>query len=112
MKTIGVVVQPDHLARIANARTPFPAVLELVWNALDADATTIRVRLVPNNMSGLEKIVVEDDGHGIPYSDAEALFSSLGGSWKKRGGRSPSGRLLMGKKGKGLFVAFGLVDHV
>jgi hypothetical protein len=112
MRTIGVVVQPDHLERIANSRTPFPAIFELIWNALDADANTVHVKLVQNELSGLEKIIVEDDGHGIPFDDSEDLFANLGGSRKRRGGRSPGGRILHGQRGEGRFRAFGLGEYV
>lgn len=112
MKTIGVKVQPDYLERIATAKSPFPAVSELVWNALDADANTVRVILAPNALTGLEKIIVEDDGHGIAFEDAEQFFSQLGGSWKRQANRSNGGRILHGKGGQGRFRAFGLGEYV
>ena len=35
-----VQVESDHLKRLSAAR-PIPAVAELIWNALDADATRV-----------------------------------------------------------------------
>ena len=40
--TFRVQVEHDHLRKLANA-TPVQAVAELVWNALDADATRVDV---------------------------------------------------------------------
>jgi hypothetical protein len=52
---------------------------------------------------------VADNGHGIPYPDAEDLFSRLGGSWKQGGHRShEKRRILHGKEGRGRFRAFAL----
>jgi hypothetical protein len=57
----------------------------------------------------MKSIEVADNGHGIPYDDAEKLFSNLGGSWKQGGKRSlEKRRLLHGKSGRGRFRAFAL----
>lgn len=47
---------------------PASAVAELIENALDADATRIAISV---ENGGLERIRVEDDGHGMDESDAE-----------------------------------------
>ena len=38
-KTIEIQVQDDHLERIAQTRNPILALAELIWNAVNADAT-------------------------------------------------------------------------
>src|SRR4051812_33585829 len=107
MQRYAVEVQGDHLAKLANAR-PVQAVAELIWNALDADGTKIEVEIERNELS-MVGIVVRDNGHGIPHADSSALFSKLGGSWKKHGSRSKmKGRMLHGQEGKGRFKAFAL----
>ena len=68
-----VEVQPDFLERQSKAR-PVQAVAELIWNGLDADASRVDVRLEYDEL-GMTKIVVRDDGHGIPYEDAPQLFT-------------------------------------
>ena len=78
-----VEVQADFLERQAKAR-PVQAVAELIWNGLDADATRIDVRLEYGEL-GMIKIVVRDNGQGIPLEEAPPLFTRLGGSWKKAG---------------------------
>ena len=61
------------------------------------------------NSVELKAIEVADDGHGIPYPDAESLFSRLGGSWKTGGRHSrEKRRILHGKEGRGRFRAFAI----
>lgn len=108
-RTIEIEVQNDHLERLAQVRKPVLAVAELIWNALDADATQVHVLLHDDALGELTAIEVTDNGHGMPYSDVETLFSRLGGSWKKGNKRSQErGRLLHGQEGRGRLRAFGL----
>ena len=108
-KAFEIQVQDDHLARIAQTRKPVLALAELIWNAVDADATRIDVTLINNDLDGLEAIEVTDNGHGIPYAQAEDLFSRLGGSWKQsRTHSNEENRILHGKEGRGRFRAFSL----
>ena len=102
-----VEVQSDFLQSQTTAK-PIRAVAELVWNGLDADATCVEVRLFRGEL-GMTKIVVRDNGHGIPYQDAPRFFTHLGGSWKKLGGKTKTeGRMLHGYEGRGRFKAFAL----
>ena len=102
-----VEVQPDFLERQSKAQ-PIQAVTELIWNGLDADASRVDVRLHYDEL-GMTKIVVRDNGHGIPHQDAPELFTRLGGSWKKPGGRTKKkNRLLHGYEGRGRFKVFAL----
>lgn len=99
-----VGLEKDHLAKISRA-APIPALAELIWNALDADAFNIEIFLQSNKL-GLYEIIIRDDGHGIPYPDSEKLFGSLGGSWKASKKQSPAGRYLHGQEGQGRFKSF------
>ena len=102
-----VEVQEDHLERLANAR-PVQAVAELIWNAVDADATRVEVEIDSTDL-GMQAITVRDSGHGIPFTDVQELFGHLGGSWKTHGNRSKTkSRMLHGKEGKGRFKALAL----
>lgn len=108
-KTFEIQVQDDHLERIAQTRKPILALAELIWNAVDADATQIDVTLVDDDLDGLKAIRVADNGHGIPFDEAQELFSHLGGSWKQsRLHSNEEKRILHGKEGKGRFRAFSL----
>ena len=64
-----VKIQPDFLERQAKAQ-PIAAVAELIWNGLDADAPAITVDLEDDNLGGLSRIIVTDNGQDIPYSEA------------------------------------------
>lgn len=108
-KTFEIKVHDDHLERIAQTRKPILALAELIWNAVDADATQVDVTLVDDELNGIKAISVTDNGHGIPFAEAEKLFSSLGGSWKQSRLHShEQKRILHGKEGKGRFRAFSL----
>jgi hypothetical protein len=88
-------------------------VIELVWNALDADAERVSIELDEQEMGGIARIVVVDDGHGMTVQDARAGFTTLGGSWK---GKVTSTRLkqraLHGREGRGRFFAATQAGHV
>ena len=102
-----VEVEKDHITKLSGAR-PVPAVAELIWNSLDADATKVHVSTESDEVA-MRAVVVRDNGHGIPREEVETLFSKLGGSWKRLGSRSKTkGRLLHGKEGKGRFKALAL----
>lgn len=108
MKTIPVNVKGDHIETLAAAKRPSASIAELIWNSLDADADRVAVNFDHNGLGGLERIRIADNGTGIPYDEAEALFGSLGGSWKTAKTRTKAGRSLHGKSGKGRFNAFAL----
>jgi hypothetical protein len=114
MKTIDVTVQKDHLEKLATTRKPTLAIAELIWNALDADATDVRVDFVDNGIGGTKQITVTDNGpKGMAYDRALQSFGDLGGSWKKTAVKTDAeGRLLHGKAGIGRFKAFALGNHV
>jgi histidine kinase/DNA gyrase B/HSP90-like ATPase len=108
MTEYSIEVQTDFLQRQTNAQ-PLAAVAQLIWNGLDADATTITVDFEDDNLGGMAKIVVTDDGHGIPHAEAPTLFRYLGGSWKKLAARTKTrNRMLHGQEGRGRFKAFAL----
>ncbi len=112
MKTVSVKVREDHLENLARTK-PMTALAELVWNALDADATEVRVEFITNELEGLDGIRIVDNGHGLDQKTALIVFQNLGGSWKRDGARSrDQHRILHGKYGKGRFRAFSLGNKV
>lgn len=106
-----VSLTKQHLERLAQTQ-PLTGIIELIWNALDADATEVRVEFVRNELDGLEEIRVRDDGHGILASAARGAFGGLGGSWKREAGQSPRGRALHGRDGRGRFRAAGIGNRI
>lgn len=98
-----------HVAELARLRDPVGAVEELVWNALDADAGRVVVALERNDLGGVERIRVEDDGTGMSAEQAEEYFRPIGTSWKKSSQGTPvKKRALHGKNGRGRVRAFAL----
>lgn len=112
MKKITVQVREDHLASLSRAK-PIAAVAELIWNALDADASEVRVEFEENALGGVETLFVRDNGSGLPHERALREFENLGGSWKRAAQHTHGRRrMLHGQYGKGRFRAFGLGARV
>lgn len=111
-KYVHVQAQPDHLESLARGK-PINALAELIWNALDADADQVHVRITDNELGSPVEIEVLDNGNGITVQEAEQAFGNLGGSWK-RDCRATTGtqKKLHGRNGKGRFKAFALGHDV
>ena len=109
-----LTVQADHLDRIVKSDV-VAGLAELIWNSLDAEATTINVDIHQTPLGGVDNVVVTDDGHGFGLEEVQEVMASLGGSWKatKADRKTKNGaRLLHGNKGEGRFRAFALGDRV
>jgi hypothetical protein len=101
-----VQVESDHIRKLT-AASPIAAVAELIWNAVDADATRVDVGIEGDGP--MQAIAVRDNGHGMPYEQVPVLFGRLGGSWKvHRHVSKLKSRMLHGKEGKGRFKALAL----
>lgn len=106
MTWLPVDVQADHLESLIRGEA-ISGVIELVWNAIDAEAENVGVVVAENPLGGVEEVRVEDDGHGMTRADVDEEFANLGGSWKRRAERSKHGkRVLHGADGKGRWRAF------
>ena len=110
MGKLTVSVQQDHLERLV--RSPLNGLAELVWNALDADATEVSMTTEENDAGGLESVSVVDNGRGITPERADIDFGHLGGSWKKTASSTDGGRALHGRLGQGRWSAYGLGEIV
>ena len=103
------------IARVTDGiyRQPGSALRELISNAYDADATRV---VVNTDAPRFERILVEDNGHGMSPEVLARLLFHIGGSAKRNEEgraykitaeddpfRSPHGRRLIGKIGIGLF---------
>jgi hypothetical protein len=110
-KFLDIGVEKDHIESITKAGG-LPALSELIWNSLDADASEIKIEYKKNGLEGFEYIKVIDNGHGLTYEKAQKVFSKLGGSEKKTVIQSPSGRRYHGKEGKGRYKSLSLGDSV
>jgi len=111
-KNVYIQSKRDHIVSLS-AATPLAALQELVWNALDADASEVRIDLVTNPLGGIDAIRVADNGTGIDILKVDDTFGGIGGSWKRDASRTPgTNRLLHGRRGKGRFKAFALGSRV
>lgn len=103
----------DFVTRHARQRDPVRAVVELVWNAIDAEADSVRIDLTLSDMDAIESVTVTDDGHGISSDEVQSTFGRIGGSWKALATRSKNDkRGLHGKLGEGRLRAFALGSRV
>ncbi|MCG8321704.1 MAG: ATP-binding protein [Cytophagales bacterium] len=88
-----------------------PAVLsEAVANSYDADATRVDITLDVDN----DKIILEDDGHGMTLDDINKKYLYVGYSRRENGeGISPKfKRPVMGRKGIGKLSMFSIANHI
>lgn len=95
-------------------KDPQAAVIELVKNAYDADAKTVRIvfRTEPEKASSGIRIVVEDDGHGMSYDQVVSTWLVPATPDKLTRRKSPGGRQMQGNKGIGRFAAFVLGEEI
>lgn len=112
MTTVSLQAKQDFLEKEASTRDPVKAISEFVWNALDADARTVRVELIKNALGGIRALEIIDDGHGITKARAERDFGNLGDSLKKDTARTPKfKRVIHGKEGRGRLKFFSLAKR-
>lgn len=109
-KQLEVKIQEDYLQKQTKTN-PINAIAELIWNSLDADATSIKVNFEQDEIR-IDKIIVIDNGHGLSLKDAEDYFQKIGGSYKRTRLKTATNRLYHGKEGKGRYRAFSLGNHV
>lgn len=110
---VQVAVRDDFIARQTKAK-PVPALAELLWNSLDADASDVSVEFAHNDLAeGMSKIVVYDNGTGFSRAEARSLFGNLGGSWKRHTRLTKRNhRIIHGQEGRGRYKAFALGQSV
>jgi hypothetical protein len=113
MTRIAVSVEADHLEKLTRPARRLAGVAELIWNALDAEADEVAVRVVENPLEGVDVVEVVDNGHGMTREDALREFQLLGGSWKRLRRKSKNDkRLVHGSEGEGRWRAFSIGDLV
>lgn len=81
------------------------AVVELVKNAYDADASEVTVTFEMNESHQFVRIQIKDDGHGMDLDTVKKGWFEPGTVLKKKSERSPGNRLYQGAKGVGRFAA-------
>lgn len=103
----------DYIKRLSGEGSPGKAIVELVWNALDAEATNVDVIIDRNVLGGVDTVTVKDNGHGFNRSEARGDFGSIGGSWKHSATKTRNRmRALHGSKGQGRIRGFALGSEI
>src|SRR3954447_6328143 len=94
--------------------SPVVAVIELVKNAYDADATRVLVRFRPPiDTAGAAAVDVIDNGHGMSADTIEETWMEPATLYRKRAPRSPRfGRRVLGEKGIGRFATSRLAEEL
>jgi hypothetical protein len=113
MQRLHIDAKDDLILRLAHRDQPVQAVIELVWNSLDAEANNVTVVIERNAMDGVERVRIEDDGHGMAPEAIPSAFQDLGGSWKATAKLSPNiKRPMNGRNGQGRIRGFALGNVV
>lgn len=107
---VRVDVTDEYLQKLIS--NPAQGLIELIENALDAEADEVVVHFKRGALEAITDIEVRDDGDGITPGVAVRSFGQLGNSWKAAAGTSRSGRTLRGSQGHGRWAAFALGDNV
>ncbi len=73
-------VGDDHVRRLAHENDPVRAIVELIWNSVDAEASRVDVEIEGDEWDTIAKVT--DNGHGINVDELESTFGPFGDSWK------------------------------
>ncbi|MCV6607817.1 MAG: ATP-binding protein [Campylobacterales bacterium] len=92
----------------------FTAIIELVKNAYDANATEVKIDFI--NTLSLEngKIIISDNGVGMSKDDISTKWMRIGTNSKRKEthSASPFSRTYLGEKGIGRFAIEKISDHI
>jgi signal transduction histidine kinase len=105
-------VSPEVLGPLGaeQLQDPALAILELIKNAWDADATRVAVSVEQKQLPG--RIAVVDNGHGMRQSEFEDRWLVIGASHKRGEQKSEGQRPLIGEKGLGRLASFALGSSI
>lgn len=113
MEALQLETTDDLVRRLARENDPVRAIIELIWNSLDAEATRVVVCFARSQLGAITRVLVKDNGHGIHPQEIRIFFGRLGDSWKVKQKRTQTGkRLLHGSRGEGRLRAFALGQSI
>ncbi|MDY6965631.1 MAG: sensor histidine kinase [Halobacteriota archaeon] len=90
----------------------YGAIVELVKNAYDADASKVELQFLDMIEPEKAKIVITDNGHGMSYETVINKWMIPATSDKSERRKSPNGRNMQGRKGIGRFATATLGDNL
>lgn len=88
------------------------ALVELVKNSYDADASVVHVKFEGDSSERPERIIVSDDGIGMSLDTVLGVWLEPGTPAKRQISNSPAGRVFQGAKGIGRFAAARLAKNL
>lgn len=115
VEDLELVAGEDLIERLAHENDPVRALVELVWNAVDAEAEHVSVTIERDeaDWNSITAVHVVDDGHGISVDEVRTAFGHVGNSPKRKQNRTKNGkRGLHGSKGEGRLRGFALGSRV
>ena len=83
----------------------YAAVVELVKNAYDADSPDVHVAFSKRRKQQHYTITITDNGHGMTRHDVLTKWLVPATTDKLKRRKSPSGRIMQGRKGIGRYAA-------
>ena len=78
------------------------AIAEYLWNAFDANASSVAIEFTSNEIDTIDSIAIVDNGHGIDYENLDSTFGNFLDSIKSNSFQRSS--YSHGNKGKGRFA--------
>lgn len=81
------------------------AINEFIWNGFEANAHKISVNIIENELSGINELVIRDDGDGINYDELNETFGTFLASKKRYRYLKAKSKVNKGK-GRFSFAAF------
>lgn len=108
---VNVNVTPEHIQRLKGTK-PIDALIEIIWNSIDAGATEVELSIDRNALTGIQSVTVKDNGTGIDIPNIKDTFGALGRSQKVKAGKNPRGMNFHGSLGEGRFKAYALGAQV
>ena len=93
-------------------QSPHAAVVEIVKNAFDADASFVKIHFSYDLVQDSFCVTISDDGHGMSKDDIINRWMVPSSDNKKKRRMSPAGRTMQGRKGIGRYSTSILGDDL
>lgn len=92
----------------------FTAIIELVKNSYDANATEVKIDFIDSQDPEKGKIIISDNGFGMSKNDIQNKWMKIGTNNKRNTKFSPKpfNRVLLGEKGIGRFAIEKISNHI
>ena len=92
----------------------FTAIIELVKNSYDANATEVKIDFIDSFDSEKGQIIIKDNGLGMTKNDIQNKWMKIGTNSKRNTKHSPEPfkRILLGEKGIGRFAIEKIADVI